>query len=146
MSWLLLGFPLVKAQFPKYQGHLEEKPSNTNSSSSHFRTGVGRELPVALKISLSNNFHIKCISYPTLLLPGLAKPVFNPGFQDVLVSSSCPDCLLDFIICLVQVMCLKEARELAAPCRGSKCSHVKISSSYEKEIQIFSSIKLIPEA
>lgn len=54
------------------------KPSNTNGSSSHFRTGVGRELPLALKISLSNNFHIKCISYPSLLLPELAKPVFNP--------------------------------------------------------------------
>lgn len=50
----------------------------SNSSSSHFRTGVGRELPLALKISLSNNFHMKCIYYPSLLLPELAKPVFNP--------------------------------------------------------------------
>lgn len=54
------------------------KPCNTKGSGSHFRTGVGRELPLALKISLSNNFHIKYISYPSLLLPKLAKPVFNP--------------------------------------------------------------------
>lgn len=38
----------------------------SNSSSSHFRTGVGRELPLALKISLSNNFHMKYIYYPSL--------------------------------------------------------------------------------
>lgn len=38
------------------------KRSNTNGSGSHFRTGVGRELPLALKISLSNDFHIECIS------------------------------------------------------------------------------------
>lgn len=54
------------------------RPSNTDSSSSHFRAGVGRELPLALKISLSNNFHINYIYYPSLLLPELAKPVFNP--------------------------------------------------------------------
>lgn len=113
------------------------KPSNTNGSSSHFRTGVGRELPHALKISLSNNFHIKYVSYPSLLLPELAKPVSNPDSFKMFRFSH-PALIVCSISSSAQFrLCVNsKAHQLAAPRGRSKCSSVKASSAWQKEIQI----------
>lgn len=102
----------------------------SNSSSSHFRTGVGRELPLALKISLSNIFHMKYIYYPSLSLPELAKPVLNPDTFKMFRFSHPV-----LIVCLISSSAWFRLGVNSQHSR-SKCSRVKMSSACEKEIQI----------